>query len=114
MAFAYKRLVKRTHTYFPFRAFSDEVAQRRAVIEAKLKEEKVESPEVVREKAEVLAEMIQNSRYLIAFTGAGISTSTGIPDYRSAHGTILKTGPGAYEKPAEVMKTEVHVHRMKT
>ena len=87
---------------------------KRAAIESKLKEEKVESPEIVRQKAEELAEMIQRSKYFIAFTGAGISTSTGIPDYRSGHGTILKTGPGAYEKPAEVMKTEVHVHRMKT
>ena len=74
----------------------------------------METPEIVKQKAEELAEMIQKSKYFIAFTGAGISTSTGIPDYRSAHGTILKTGPGAYERPAEVMRTEVHVHRMKT
>lgn len=37
---------------------------------------------------------------MIAFTGAGISTSTGIPDYRSGFNTKLPTGPGCWEKRA--------------
>jgi len=32
------------------------------------------------------------------FTGAGILTSTGIPDYRSGVNTVLPTGPGTKEK----------------
>jgi len=45
--------------------------------------------------------MIKNSKHFIAFTGAGISTSTGIPDFRSGINTVLKTGPGAWEKLAQ-------------
>ena len=45
--------------------------------------------------------MILSSQHFIAFTGAGISTSCGIPDFRSGVNTVLKTGPGAWEKKAQ-------------
>lgn len=45
--------------------------------------------------------MILSSKHFIAFTGAGISTSCGIPDFRSGVNTVLKTGPGAWEKKAQ-------------
>lgn len=35
------------------------------------------------DKIAVIAEWIQQSKYLVAFTGAGISTASGIPDFRS-------------------------------
>ncbi|KAH7474299.1 NAD-dependent protein deacetylase SRT1 [Phytophthora ramorum] len=41
-------------------------------------------------KCKKLAELIANSRHLVAFTGAGISTSVGIPDYRGEHGIRTK------------------------
>ena len=64
------------------------------------KKEFFDTPEVLDEKCATLALWIKESQFFTAFTGAGISTSTGIPDYRSGYGTVLETGPGCWEKAA--------------
>jgi NAD-dependent deacetylase len=42
---------------------------------------------------EELASLIRSSRYLVAFTGAGISTESGIPDFRGPQGIWTKMRP---------------------
>lgn len=65
------------------------------------KKEYFDPPEELEAKVARLAEMITESSHFIAFTGAGVSTSTGIPDFRSGYNTVLPTGPGMWEELAE-------------
>lgn len=51
-------------------------------------------------KCKRLAELIAGSKHLVAFTGAGISTSVGLPDYRGDNGIRTK----GYEKQKQQSK----------
>ena len=44
------------------------------------------------------------SQHMVAFTGAGISTAAGVPDYRSGYNTVLETGAGCWETAANKKK----------
>jgi mono-ADP-ribosyltransferase sirtuin 6 len=48
--------------------------------------ELVETPDDLARKARELADLIKQSKHFIVFTGAGISTSAGIPDFRGPEG----------------------------
>ncbi|CAF0742936.1 unnamed protein product [Didymodactylos carnosus] len=61
------------------------------------KKEIYDAPDVLDKKLDQLVEWIKASKHFIIFTGAGISTSTGIPDFRSGMDTRLSTGPGVWE-----------------
>ena len=68
------------------------------------KKEHFDAPDVLEMKVDMLVEMILTSSHFVAFTGAGISTSSGIPDYRSGFNTVLETGPGCWESAANKQK----------
>jgi len=61
-------------------------------------EEHFESMEALEEKAAILADWIRLSKHFIAFTGAGISTSCGIPDYRGPEGVWTLRAQGKTAK----------------
>ncbi|XP_047225120.1 NAD-dependent protein deacetylase sirtuin-6 isoform X2 [Girardinichthys multiradiatus] len=48
--------------------------------------ESFDSPEELKAKVENIAQLIKESQYLVVHTGAGISTSAGIPDFRGPKG----------------------------
>ena len=65
------------------------------------KKEYFDTPEELELKVAQLAAWVRESDHFVAFTGAGISTSAGIADYRSGFNTVLPTGPGCWEKKAQ-------------
>ena len=65
-------------------------------------EEFEDSPAELEAKIKKLAHLITESKHLVAFTGAGVSTSASIPDYRGANGvwTLKAQGKKPLEKPS--------------
>ena len=77
-----------------------------AIKDEEEKREYFDSEEDLDKKVEQLALMIQASEHFCTFTGAGISTAAGIADFRSGANTCLPTGPGCWEKAANIKKAQ--------
>jgi NAD-dependent deacetylase len=52
-----------------------------------------------------LQELLDNSKHVVAFTGAGISTESGIPDFRSVGG-VYTSGKYAGHSPEEILSQQ--------
>ena len=62
------------------------------------KKEYFDEPSALELKIKRLAALVRKSKHFVVFTGAGISTSCGIGDFRSGLDTVLKTGAGKWTK----------------
>ncbi|KAK7941300.1 uncharacterized protein PG986_013687 [Apiospora aurea] len=69
-------------------------------------EKRQEAPEVMDQKAKTLVDYINKSKHIIVFTGAGISTSTSIPDFRGPEGvwTLRRQGRLRTSKVASTLQ----------
>jgi len=56
--------------------------------------ERYDPPEVLAKKIDMLVKMIRQSKHMVCFTGAGISTSAGIPDFRGPQGKWTREAQG--------------------
>ena len=56
--------------------------------------------DVLKTKIKKLAKLVKKSNHMVAFTGAGISTSAGIADFRSGISTVLDAGAGKWARNA--------------
>eukprot|EP01105_Mastigella_eilhardi_P016499 TRINITY_DN3776_c0_g1_i4.p1 TRINITY_DN3776_c0_g1~~TRINITY_DN3776_c0_g1_i4.p1 ORF type:complete len:222 (-),score=34.64 TRINITY_DN3776_c0_g1_i4:63-728(-) len=61
-----------------------------STVDASRVAERVDEPDTVAEKVKLLAEMVGASGYTVFFTGAGVSTSSGVGDYRGPSGAWTK------------------------
>ncbi|KAG4435789.1 hypothetical protein IFR05_008733 [Cadophora sp. M221] len=68
--------------------------------------ERIESTQMIEKKAQTIADCIKRSQHFIIFTGAGVSTSAGIPDFRGPDGawTLRAQGRQRTEKSVSTLQ----------
>ena len=78
-------------------------------MKALMLEEIIDDISTLLPKVKHLISLMKSSRNPMVFTGAGISTSAGVPDYRSSYKTLLKTGPGVWESEESRLFPRKHI-----
>src|SRR3989338_8314726 len=58
-------------------------------------------------------ELIAGAKKILVFTGAGVSTGSGIPDYRGPDGAWLKREPGLYRDFVSSTRSKVEYWKYK-
>jgi len=68
--------------------------------------EHFEDEKTLNKKTDKLVELIKKSKHFVVFTGAGISTSAGIPDFRGPEGawTLAAQGKRRTSPTVDVLK----------
>jgi NAD-dependent SIR2 family protein deacetylase len=61
----------------------------------------------LKQRIETLAQWLSESTYLVVFTGAGVSTESGLPDFRGPDGVWTRQGKGLPPPPMERPWSEV-------
>lgn len=86
---------------------------RTAISDPEMMKEQHDSPEDLESKVDRLAALVRGSKHLVAFTGAGISTSAGIPDFRGPNGKWTREAQGnaplAGVTPVRAFPTPTHM-----
>ena len=65
-----------------------------AIADKQYAKQRYDTEDELTRKVELLAQMIRESQHLVAFTGAGISTSAGIRDFRGPEGKWTREAQG--------------------
>jgi mono-ADP-ribosyltransferase sirtuin 6 len=68
--------------------------------------EHFDSPDILEKKSEELVKLIKEAKHFTVFTGAGVSTSAGIPDFRGPQGvwTLQAQGKKRTEPTVSTLK----------
>ncbi|KAH3743664.1 NAD-dependent protein deacetylase sirtuin-7 [Pelomyxa schiedti] len=67
----------------------------------------MDTEEVLREKMKIVASLIEKSRMTVAYTGAGLSKASGIPDYATKGSTVVQSQ--TIRSPWEAQPTYTHL-----